>query len=197
MCRASAARPGLGLLKVLSALLSPITACAFGGLRVFVWRDAGRLCTPPVHFVELAIVFFSWGCCGCGIFCSSCSTLAFGFVLALLVFPAWLALDVLPALAFSGLSLSADSVSLSGVVLAASALPKSTSSSWPSSSSAWVGMAAASLAVGCGVFLASSVLPPLCCLALAFGFVFAFRVFPAWPVFPSLLSSFAGCGGPL
>ena len=158
---------------------------------------------PSFSSAWVAVVAASFAV-GCGVFSASsvlpplcCSTLAFGYVLALLVFPAWLALDVLPVLAFSGLSLSADSVSLSGVVLAASALPKSTSSSWPSSSSAWVGMAAASLAVGCGVFLASSVLPPLCCLALAFGFVFAFRVFPAWPVFPSLLSSFAGCGGPL
>ena len=45
-CRASAARPGLGLLKVLSELLSPIRACTFGGLCVSVWR--GTLVSPPL-----------------------------------------------------------------------------------------------------------------------------------------------------
>ena len=49
----------------------------------------------------------------------------------------------------SGLALLADSVSLSGVALAGSALPQSTSSSWPSFSSAWVAVAVASFAVGC------------------------------------------------
>ena len=86
----------------------------------------------------------------------------------------------------SGLALLADSVSLSGVALAGSALPQSTSSSWPSFSSAWVAVAVASFAVGCGVFSASSVLPPLCRLTLAFGFVLAFRVFPAWPAVAGL-----------
>ena len=60
---------------------------------------------------------------------------------------------------------------------AASALPPS---SGPTSSSARVGMAVAPLAVGCGVFLAASVLPPRCCFTFAFVFVLGFRVFPAW-----------------
>ena len=127
----------------------------------------------------------------------------------------------------SGLALLADSVSLSGVALAGSALPQSTSSSWPSFSSAWVAVAVASFAVGCGVFSASSVLPPLCCSTLAFGFVpssssawvgvaaaplavgcgvflasscLLFESSPCGrplPISPPLLSSFAGCGGPL
>ena len=78
----------------------------------------------------------------------------------------------------SGLALLADSASLSGVALAGSALPQSTSSSWPSFSSAWVAVVVASFAVGCGVFSASSVLPPLCCSTLAFGYVLALLVFP-------------------